>query len=149
VQNKIKVVWELFNWSDSCRPNACSAMRPGWQQASTILLISTISHIMQCMHTPGLQHPVWPGGQPSKYHNVFAPITSCVTSVNNWCASKRLQLNTKKTEVMWFASAINLRKISSVDKDSHSRRIRHHITIFCCPWSRSFIQLRTQHEVAY
>jgi len=40
-----------------------------------------------------------------------------VTSVNNWCASKRLQLNTRKTKAMWFVSATNLRKISSVDKD--------------------------------
>jgi hypothetical protein len=42
---------------------------------------------------------------------------ACVTSVNKWCASKRLQLNTKKTEVMWFGSATNLRKIPSADKD--------------------------------
>jgi len=40
-----------------------------------------------------------------------------VTSVNNWCALKRLQLNTEKTEMIWFGSAANLRKISSVDKD--------------------------------
>jgi len=40
----------------------------------------------------------------------------CVTAVSDWCASKRLQLNTKKTEVMWFGSATNLRKLSSADK---------------------------------
>jgi len=32
--------------------------------------------------------------------------------------SKRLQLNTKNTEVMWFGSATSLRKISSVNKDT-------------------------------
>jgi len=48
---------------------------------------------------------------------VTAGLGACVTSVDNWCASKRLQLNTKKTEVMWFGSATNLKKISSVDKD--------------------------------
>jgi len=36
-----------------------------------------------------------------------------------------------------------------VCRQGHSRRIRHHITIFCCPWSRSVLRLRTQHEVAY
>jgi hypothetical protein len=37
-------------------------------------------------------------------------------AVNDWCASKRLQLNTKKTEVMWFGSATNLGKLSPADK---------------------------------
>jgi len=55
--------------------------------------------------------------KPSNVRDVTAGLGACVTSVNNRCASKRLRLNTKKTEVMWFGSAINLRKISSVDKD--------------------------------
>jgi len=38
-------------------------------------------------------------------------------SVNNWRASKRVQLNTKETQVMWFGSATNLTKILSVNKD--------------------------------
>jgi hypothetical protein len=55
----------------------------------------------------------------SNVRDVTAGLGACVTSVNNWCASKRLQLNTKKTEVMWFGSATNLGKISSADKDVH------------------------------
>jgi len=42
-----------------------------------------------------------------------------VSAVNVWCASKRLQLNTKKTEVMWFGSATNLKKLSTGDKLIH------------------------------
>jgi len=40
----------------------------------------------------------------------------CVRCQYNWCAAKRLQLNTKKTEVMWFGSATNLSKFSSADR---------------------------------
>jgi len=53
---------------------------------------------------------------PSRVHELTADLGVCATAVNNWCASKRLQLNTKKTEVMWFGSAINLKKLSPSDK---------------------------------
>ena len=53
----------------------------------------------------------------SNVRDVTDGLGACVTSVNKWCASKRLQLNTKKTEVMWFGSATNLRKIPSAVKD--------------------------------
>jgi len=46
--------------------------------------------------------------KPSKVHELTAGLEACVTAVNDWCASKRLQLNTNKTEVMWFGSATNL-----------------------------------------
>jgi hypothetical protein len=32
-----------------------------------------------------------------------------------WCASRRLQLNANKTEVIWFGSRINLAKLNFVD----------------------------------
>jgi len=52
-------------------------------------------------------------------------VWACVTSLNNWCASKRLQLNTKKTEVMWFGSATNLStKTFSSDPTSY-----HHLLL--------------------
>lgn len=54
--------------------------------------------------------------KPSSVHEVTAGLGAFATTVNDWCASKRLQLNTKKTEVMWFGSATNLRKLSLADK---------------------------------
>jgi len=54
--------------------------------------------------------------KPSKVHEVTAGLEACVTAVNDWCASKRLQLNTNKTEVMWFGSATNLSKLSAAEK---------------------------------
>jgi hypothetical protein len=47
---------------------------------------------------------------------VTAELGSCVFDVNGWCASKRLKLNTTKTEVMWYGSATNLGKLSASDK---------------------------------
>ena len=40
--------------------------------------------------------------KPSGVREMTAGLGVCVTAVSDWCASKRLQLNTKKTEVMWF-----------------------------------------------
>jgi len=61
----------------------------------------------------GIKH-----SRPSNVRDVTAGLGACVTPVNNWCASKRLPLNTKKTEVTWFESATNLRKILSVNRDN-------------------------------
>jgi hypothetical protein len=41
--------------------------------------------------------------------DIYCPIISdCVSSIHQWCASRRLQLNTDKSELIWFASATNL-----------------------------------------
>ena len=40
-------------------------------------------------------------------------IENCVIDVCTWCAAKRLQLNADKTEILWFGSAVNLRKLSA------------------------------------
>jgi hypothetical protein len=39
----------------------------------------------------------------------------CITDVRDWCASRRLQLNALKTELLWFGSRSNLRRLSSAD----------------------------------
>jgi hypothetical protein len=46
----------------------------------------------------GIRH-----GKPSNVRDVTVELGACIADVNSWCASKRLQLNTKKTEVLWFA----------------------------------------------
>ena len=42
-------------------------------------------------------------------------IGSCIEEVRDWCASRRLQLNASKTELVWFGSRANLQKLSSRD----------------------------------
>ena len=39
----------------------------------------------------------------------------CVSAIGNWCASRRLQLNPSKTELIWFGSRASLRKIAAND----------------------------------
>ena len=54
--------------------------------------------------------------KPSQVSNVAAELGSCMSTVNDWCTSKRLQLNTSKTEVMWYGPTTNLGKLSRGDK---------------------------------
>ena len=39
-------------------------------------------------------------------------LSACVADIADWCASRRLQLNAAKTEIMWFGSHANLQKIA-------------------------------------
>ena len=40
-------------------------------------------------------------------------LVHCILDVREWCASRRLQLNAQKTELVWFGSAANIRKMSA------------------------------------
>jgi len=40
-------------------------------------------------------------------------IENCVAHVYQVCGKKRLQLNADKTEILWFGSAANVRKLSA------------------------------------
>ena len=35
----------------------------------------------------------------------------CVDAIKAWCSSRRLQLNADKTEVIWFGSRANIKKL--------------------------------------
>jgi hypothetical protein len=47
---------------------------------------------------------------------ITSALQECIVAVSSWCASKRLQLNAKKTEVLWFGSVANLRKVAHADR---------------------------------
>ena len=51
---------------------------------------------------------------------IISALEDCATDVSAWCAAKRLQLNAGKTEVLWFGTPANLRKIPS---DNRSIRL--------------------------
>ena len=53
---------------------------------------------------------------PRNADTVVSRLQDCVIAVSNWCASKRLQLNAKKTEVLWFGTAVGLRKVDPADR---------------------------------
>jgi hypothetical protein len=48
-------------------------------------------------------------------NNTRIRLANCVADVARWCASRRLQLNASKTEVIWFGSRSNLQKLHSQD----------------------------------
>ena len=42
-------------------------------------------------------------------------LTICVSEVAKWCASRRLQLNDDKSEMIWFGSRSNLAKLELIN----------------------------------
>jgi hypothetical protein len=42
-------------------------------------------------------------------------LSRCIADVALWCASRRLQLNTEKTDFIWFGSRANLKKLCDRD----------------------------------
>jgi len=64
----------------------------------------------------------YPNPTKSETSAVIDRLSACVSSVtdiSSWCASRKLQLNTAKTEIVWFGSRANLNKISGSDLCLH------------------------------
>jgi hypothetical protein len=49
-------------------------------------------------------------------------LQQCIETIHGWCASRRLQLNPSKTEVIWFGTAASVKKISGIDAPSYRTR---------------------------
>jgi len=54
-------------------------------------------------------------GKISEIDSIRYQLCCCATDIRDWCSSRRLQLNALKTELQWFGSLANLRKLSSAD----------------------------------
>jgi len=52
---------------------------------------------------------------PAQLNSVVDCFRNNITDVSNWCSSRGLQLNTKKTELIWFGSPSNLRSLTPDD----------------------------------
>jgi len=49
-------------------------------------------------------------------HTVTSRLSECIADVTDWCGSRRLQLNSTKTELMWFGTSSSLCGLSPFDK---------------------------------
>ena len=77
-------------------------------------------------------------GKPAEVPYMVKRIENCVIDVWTWCAAKRLQLNADKTEILWFGSAVNLRKLSR----SERRQTSHYSSESWCSDRRRVINAR-------
>ena len=50
--------------------------------------------------------------QPKDIDETRSRLSDCVNDVALWCASRRLKLNTEKTDFIWFGSRANLKKVN-------------------------------------
>jgi len=54
--------------------------------------------------------------RPNDIKNVQFRVRDCTNEVTHWCKSRRLQLNSEKTEAIWVGSLSNLTKLSGADR---------------------------------
>ena len=48
-------------------------------------------------------------------------LQQCVEAIHKWCASRRLQLNPSRTEIIWFSTKASLKKMENADLSLHVR----------------------------
>jgi len=58
---------------------------------------------------------LFPSEKISEFYTIRHQLCCCITDIRDWCSSRRLKLNALKTELQWFGSQANLRKLSSAD----------------------------------
>jgi len=58
---------------------------------------------------------LYDSSSPADAESVRDSLTSCVSEVAKWCASRRLQVNDDKTEMIWFGSRSNWAKLRRIN----------------------------------
>ena len=52
---------------------------------------------------------------PETIDNVRLQLSTCVVDVTQWCESRRLRMNSDKSEVIWFGSRATLARLAAHD----------------------------------
>ena len=68
-----------------------------------------LDHHMYADDTQLIEHTT-----ASDIPNAILKLQNCVESIHKWCRSRRLQLNSAKTELIWFVSKASLKKSATV-----------------------------------
>ena len=99
-----------------CFPVACSVPQGsvfgplGFIAYTEDLTVVSEKHSVHS-HTYADDTQLYGSSTPADAESVRDRLTSCVSYVAEWCASRRLQLNADKTETIWFGSRSNLAKL--------------------------------------
>ena len=66
-------------------------------------------------HSPvsSVRKQAYASGRVSDVDNIRRRLSECASDIAAWCASRRLQLNSVKTEAIWFGSHANLSKLTT------------------------------------
>jgi len=89
-----------------------------------IEFISYTEDVVELFNRHGLVHhlfaddkQLYTGALPSELHRRRHRLSSCVRDdLQEWCASRRLQLNASKTELIWFGSRSSLSRLKLEDR---------------------------------
>ena len=85
---------------------------------------TVFDHMDVQYHTFADDMQVYVSGTCSEANSMCRKLADCFSDAAAWCASRRLQLNSDKSDVIWFASRANLSRLLShelsVNCDSHT-----------------------------
>ena len=114
----ITVLW----LQSACSAVACSVPKEAFSEQSNSY--ATLRMLLQCSIATQSTNTCMPTISSSTLYSATTVtdidttrerLVDCILDVREWCASRRLQLNAQKTELVWFGSAANIRKISTMD----------------------------------
>ena len=101
-------------------PLVCSV--PKGSVVGPLLFIAYTGEIDETIDVYSVEHDLYADDTQLLSHMCMAEIKhrhaaieNCVLAIQDWCASRRLQLNPDKTEILWFGSRSNLAKLHKDD----------------------------------
>ena len=104
--------------SDRCGPLNVNCSVPQGSSLGPMKFIAYTEDVVELFERYGLSHHLFADGKQlySSVHVSEIPLcrqrlASCIHELQKWCASRRLQLNASKTELICFESQASLRRL--------------------------------------